>query len=446
MEHNQIMSEQSSQKIIGASRVFVCDEAFSVIKNGGVVYESMPKEQMTQRAGDSMDFTESNGSKILAVGEYENLVRAYPHANREFYDDGVLLPSLVNAHIHFEFSNNTTSFMYGDFGRWLDSVIAKRDDVLSNITKSVQEAIATQLANGVGLVGAISSYGYDLEALSNSGLRVVYFSEAMGSNPSVIDALFGNFKTRLEQSKAHKSAIFTPAVALHSPYSLHNIYAKYVLQEAKKLKTPVSAHFLESAHEREWLLSGSGYFYDFFAKTFAVPNPKPFYSIEGFLEQFIGLENVLLTHCLFASESELQTMFQNSHTIVTCPRSNRLLNNTYLPHLQMGGAKNLMPNIALGTDGKSSNADVSLLEEMRAMLFAYPHTDLSTLAQQILQSATHNGARALGVKSGILQKDYNADMAVFKIPKITQSAQEALQFILHAKKATRLIINGKKLV
>ena len=220
------MSEQSSQKIIGASRVFVCDEAFSVIKNGGVVYEFMPKEQMTQRAGDSMDFTESNGSKILAVGEYENLVRAYPHANREFYDDGVLLPSLVNAHIHFEFSNNTTSFMYGDFGRWLDSVIAKRDDVLSNITKSVRKAIATQLANGVGLVGAISSYGYDLEALSNSGLRVVYFSEAMGSNPSVIDALFGDFKTRLEQSKVHKSAIFTPAVALHSPYSLHNIYAK----------------------------------------------------------------------------------------------------------------------------------------------------------------------------------------------------------------------------
>lgn len=446
-------TSQNTQKIIGASRVFVCDEGFAILKNGGVVYEACASSQRC--AGDSVDcggygdcadLRESSGAKILAVGQYEELLRAYPSAQREFWHDGVLLPSLVNAHIHFEFSNNATSFVYGDFGRWLDSVIAKRDDVLSDMDKSVREALALQLRNGVGLVGAISSYGYDLEALSGSGLRVVYFCEAMGSNPSAIDTLFSNFKARLEQGRAHKSATFIPAVALHSPYSLHPIYAKYVLQEAKRLKTPISAHFLESTHEREWLGSGSGYFYDFFSQTFKVPNPKPFYGIEGFLEQFIGLENVLLTHCLFASESEYEAIAKNAHTIVTCPRSNRLLNNTYLPHLQMGGAKNLMLNIALGTDGKSSNADVSLLEEMRAMLFAYPHTDLSTLAQQILQSATHNGARALGVKSGILQKDYNADMAVFKIPKITQSAQEALQFILHAKKATRLIINGKTLV
>ncbi|HIV49123.1 MAG TPA: metal-dependent hydrolase [Candidatus Helicobacter avicola] len=431
-----------SQNLIGASRVFVCDEGFCVIKDGGVLYESIECDETSGHKKHSQE------AKILAVGKYEDLVREYPSAEREFWHDSVLLPSLVNAHIHFEFSNNTTSFVYGDFGRWLDSVIAKRDDVLSDITKSVQEAIALQFANGVGLVGAISSYGYDMETLSGSGLRVVYFSEAMGSNPGAIDALFSDFKARLGQSIAHKSELFTPAVALHSPYSLHHIYAKYVLQEAKNLKTPISAHFLESTYEREWLMNGSGYFYDFFSRTFKVPNPKPFYSIEGFLEQFVDFDNVLLTHCLFAGKSEYKIMAQNAYNIVTCPRSNRLLNNTYLSFLHMQGRKDsdFVPNIALGTDGRSSNADVSLLEEMRSMLFACPQVELDSLAQQILKMATCNGAQALGVKSGILKDGYNADIAVFEIPHITHSCQEALQFILHAKEAKRLLINGKGII
>lgn len=433
-----------NRHIIGASRVFVCDEEFCVLKNGGVLYEESSQE-LTRDPTQEHKEVKTIEAKIIAVGEYEYLTQMYPQATREFWHDSVLLPSFVNAHIHFEFSNNTTSFVYGDFGRWLDSVIAKRDEVLGDITKSVQEAIAVQLRNGVGLVGAISSYGYDMAMLSESGLRVVYFSEAMGSNPSAIDMLFGDFKARLEQSMAHKSATFIPAVALHSPYSLHHIYAKYVLEEAKKLKTPISAHFLESKHEREWLMYGSGYFYDFFAHTFGVPNPKPFYSIESFLEQFGGLDHVLLTHCLFADTLAYEMMARNAHTIVTCPRSNRLLNNTYLA-LPKEEGRSPMPHIALGTDGKSSNADVSILEEMRAMLFAYPSADLDMLAREILTMATYNGAQALGIQSGILKEGYNADMVVFEIPHITQSSQEALQCILHAKEAKRLIINGKGII
>ena len=428
-----------SQKIIGASRVFICDEGFCILKDGGVLYESLDYAQ----SGDLQS------AKILAVGDYENLTRTYPNAQKEFWRNGVLLPTLVNAHIHFEFSNNATNFVYGDFGQWLDSVIAKRDDVLSDITKSVSQAIDSQLRSGVGLVGAISSYGYDMEALRKSALRVVYFCEAMGSNPSAIDTLFSNFKARLYQSMEYKNTRFIPAVALHSPYSLHHIYAKYVLQEAKKLQTPISAHFLESQHEQEWLCHGSGYFYNFFAHTFGVPNPKPFYTIQSFLEQFVGMEHVLLTHCLFADKNVLEIMRENAYNIVTCPRSNRLLNNTYLPleinTKTMPQAHTLL-NIALGTDGKSSNADVNILEEMRFMLFAYPHIELNVLATQILQMATRNGAKALGIQGGILEHGYNADMVVFEIPDIEHSCQEALQCILHAKEAKRMIINGREII
>lgn len=409
--------------IIGGSLVFLCDEKCSVQRDYGVLIE--------------------NGI-ILQVAPFSELQSTFPNVSARFYEDCVLLPALINAHIHFEFSNNVASFAYGDFGRWLDSVIANRDDVLGDITQSIKNAITQQLQCGVGSVGAISSYGYDLELLAHSPLRVVYFNEAMGSNPSALDTLFANLKARVADSKAYQSHTFTPAIALHSPYSLHNIYAKHALEIAKELQTPISAHFLESAHEREWLECKSGYFYNFFANTFGVRNPTPFFSVQSFLEQFNGV-HTLFTHCLFASHDELQQMAQNNHSVVICPRSNRLLCNTYFA-LQ-DAPKSL--NIALGTDGKSSNNNVNILEELRSAIFGYVDVDIHWLAKKLLLSVTKSGAKALDIESGELKKGKNADIALFKIPQVAQIkdvSQAVLHFILQARNAQSLYISGREVL
>lgn len=409
--------------ILGGGLVFICDEDFSINRDYGVLIE---------------------GGKISQVAPFSELKNAFPNIKAVFKEDCVLLPALINAHIHFEFSNNVASFAYGDFGRWLDSVIAKRDDVLGDITQSIKRAITQQLQSGVGSVGAISSYGYDLALLAHSPLRVVYFNEAMGSNPSALDTLFANLKARIADSKSYQSHTFTPAVALHSPYSLHNVFAKHALELAKELQTPVSAHFLESKHEREWLDCKSGYFYDFFAKTFGVKNPVPFFSAQSFLAQFDEMR-ALFTHCLYATHDELTHIAQNSHSVVICPRSNRLLCNTYFA-LQ-DAPKSL--NIAIGTDGKSSNNSVDILEELRSALFGYVDLDLYWLAKKLLLSATNAGGKALGIESGELKEGKNADIAFFKIPEVAQSkdiSQATLHFILQARWAESLYIAGREVL
>lgn len=409
--------------IVGGSLVFICDTQCSVQRDYAVLIEN---------------------DRILEVAPFAQLQSAFPNISAHFHKDCVLLPALINAHIHFEFSNNVASFVYGDFGRWLDSVIAKRDDVLGDITQSIHQALAQQLKSGVGSVGAISSYGYDLEPLAHSPLRVVYFNEAMGSNPSALDSLFANLKARVEDCKAYQSRTFTPAIALHSPYSLHTIYAKHALELARQLKAPVSAHFLESTHEREWLDCKSGYFYDFFTKAFGVSNPTPFFSAQSFLAQFNEI-NALFTHCLFASRDELNQMAQNNHSVVICPRSNRLLCNTYFA--LHNAPKSL--NIAIGTDGKSSNNSVDMLEELKSALFGYVGVDIQWLAQKLLLSATNGGGKALGIESGELKKDKNADIAVFAMPQVAQIddvSQAALHFILQAKEAKSLYIAGREVL
>ncbi len=373
--------------IWGAQEAFICDENFSILHNGAIAFEE-------------------NKDKILAVGDYEALCSQFPNAKTHFFPQGILLPSLINTHIHFEFGSHLAQFCYGDFGAWLDSLMTSRDEVLNSGNSSetiILQGINDQINAGVGSVGAISSYGNDMTALASSPLRVVYFNEAIGSNPSAIDFLYAHILERLERAKSLHSPTFIPAIALHSPYSLHPIMAQKLIDIAAKDKLPLSAHFLESAHEREWLT------------------------------QNIKEEEAKMIESLQAS-------------IITCPRSNRLLNNAFFTRSLL---RNKKISLALGTDGKSSNNNVNLLDELRTSLYAYPQEDILALAKSLILSATLYGAKTLGLNNGTLSEGKNVDFAIFEFSQPlfqthqSHPNQSPLHFILHATKPTHLFINAK---
>lgn len=409
-------------KLIGGSKVFICDEGFEIIDDGGVAFH-----------------TDHRQNRIVEVGKYADLKQKY--ADAVFYEDGIVMPSFVNAHIHFEFGNNISSFNYGGFDKWLTSVMQKRDDVLVDISQCVQDGIEEQLQSGVASVGAISSYGNDAQILADSPLRVVYFNEAIGSTPSAIDFLYSNFLNRYGISKELKSDRFTPAIAIHSPYSVHSVLAKKVLQIAKKDNVLTSTHFLESVFERQWLEHSAGWFKDFYEGTLGVKFPRPLYTISEFCEMFDGLDS-LFVHCLFANESEL-ALISKSGSIVSCPRSNRLLNNAYIdiPTLQSLGI-----NPIFATDGKSSNNNLNMLDELRSALFGYAQVDINELSKILILGATLYPSRALRLEGGVLKSGKWADISVFECPKISKSSQSPLQFLLHSQKVKTLYINGEQIV
>lgn len=404
-------------KLIGASFVFLCDDEFSILKDGGVVYEN---------------------EVILEVGKFSTLKSKYDlnDKNATFHNDCVLLPAFVNAHIHFEFGANDVSFNYGGFDLWLTSVMQKREGVLGQIENVLDSGIQSQLKSGVGSVGAISSYGGDLKSLASSPLKVVYFNEAIGSNPSAIDTLFADFKARYELSKAKKSKTFFPAIAIHSPYSVHKILASRVIDIAKQDNALLSTHFLESKLEREWLTKKSGWFFKFYKNILQIPNPKPLY--HG-IKDFLGLfkSQTLFVHLTNAIQKEILQIADLGHYIVTCPRSNRLLDGEMLDI-------NILPHshLAIGSDGMSSNATLSMLDEIRFGLFGM-RTSLLKLARILLLSATKYGAKALRLNNGTLEPSKDSDFALFHIANITKSTQPEVHFILHSKSARQVFINGE---
>ncbi|MCK4974184.1 MAG: metal-dependent hydrolase, partial [Sulfurimonas sp.] len=263
---------------------------------------------------------------IKKIAPLQELKKEFPDAKiTTLKKNSLLMPGLINAHVHIEFSANKTELSYGDFMNWLYSVIENREDLIGGCNKEcMSKAIDAMLESGITTFGAISSHGMDLEACADAKQNVVFFNELIGSQATMADALFGDFTSRLELAKTVQREGFHPAVAIHSPYSVHPVLIKKALEIVKAEKLKLTAHFMESKAERDWLDNSNGDFKEFFENLLkqnsAVSDSKEF------LEYFDGQET-LLTHAVKANDDELSTISSNKHTIIHCPISNRLLGN-----------------------------------------------------------------------------------------------------------------------
>jgi cytosine/adenosine deaminase-related metal-dependent hydrolase len=376
--------------------------------------------------------------KIVKIAPFDELIELYPDAEvTTLRENTLLMPGLINAHVHIEFSANKTQLSYGDFLNWLYSVIENREELINGCDlECMSKAIDHMLDNGITSFGAISSHAMDLEACANAKQNVVFFNELVGSQATMADALFDDFQARLAASKEVKREGFTPAVAIHSPYSVHPILIKKALQIVQQEKLKLTAHFMESEAERNWLDTSSGDFADFF-KTLLKQNTNVSDANE-FLEHFDGKET-LLTHVLKANDEELDKISTNKHTIIHCPISNRLLGNGVID-LQKIESKNI--KWILATDGLSSNYKLDLFEEMKVALFIHSELPLLDLANKLIRSVTVDAAEALGINAGEIAEGKNADMLIVDLEK-EPTKELALHLILHRYNISKVYINGK---
>ncbi|MBN2817181.1 MAG: metal-dependent hydrolase [Campylobacterales bacterium] len=375
---------------------------------------------------------------ILAIAPYEELLDRYPNAKvSSLRENSLLMPGLINAHVHIEFSANKTELSYGDFMGWLYSVIENREDLIGGCNQEcMQKACDAMLDAGITTFGAISSHGMDLDACANAAQNVIFFNELIGSQATMADTLFQDFKSRLEASKSITREGFYPAVAIHSPYSVHPILIKKALEIVKTDSLPLTAHFMESQAEREWLDESKGDFKKFFTELLKQENAL--WDAKEFLEYFDG-HNALLTHAVNANEEELERIAQNGHTIIHCPISNRLLGNTTL-NTQALDSKNIRWIVA--TDGLSSNYKLDLFEEMKISLFMHADAPLLSFANALIQGVTKNAADALGLNTGEIAEGKNADMIVLDLDA-PPTPELAIHLILHRYNVSKVYINGE---
>jgi cytosine/adenosine deaminase-related metal-dependent hydrolase len=98
-------------------------------------------------------------------------------------------------------------------------------------------------------------------------------------------------------------------------------------------------------------------------------------------------------------------------SVVYCPRTHAYFGHARhpLPRLLAAGA-----NVAVGTDSRASNPDLSILEEMRYIARHFPEIPPAT----VLELGTLRGARALGLDDvGCIEPGKTANLAIVALPQ-----------------------------
>ncbi len=408
------------QEIIGASLVFLCNEKCEVLEDYGVVFDE----------------------KIVEIGDYQSLTLKYPHLKAQFFENSVLLPAFINAHTHFEFSNNKASFDYGSFSGWLGSVLNNGGAILENCQGAIQNAITAQLKSGVGSVGAISNHLIEVDLLKESPLSAVVFLEFLGSSYSL--EKLKAFEAKFKELKDLEDKKLKAALAVHAPYSVQKDMALSVIQLAKDSQSLLSTHFLESLEELEWVENSKGWFENFYQHFLKESHFKSLYKgANDYIDMFKDT-HTLFVHNQFASLEALKrikSQVKNAF-LITCPFSNRLLSGKAL---DLERIKEAGLSVSVATDGLSSNISLSLLDELRAFLLTH-NMPLLKLAKITLLGATRHGAKALALNNGEIEVSKRADLSVFNFGEKFTKEQAILQFLLHAKEVECLFLGGKRVI
>jgi len=376
---------------------------------------------------------------IRYIDTLEVLQKKYPEAKTiKNKPNSVLFPGFINTHVHLEFSSNRTSLKYGSFMPWLDTVIEHREELVGACDNDVMRTeCEAMLSSGISTFGAISSFGNELEVCEKTPQRVVFYNELIGSNAQYADMLYNDFLERIKASEAcAKESKITPAIAIHSPYSVHPVILQKSVTLAKQNNYPLSAHFLESQAERQWLENAEGDLKLFFEKYFKTSTPVT--NIQEFMYAF-DTYPTHFTHCVQANQVELDYLAQMGHSVAHCPRSNRYLGCGRL------AIENLNLPYSIATDGLSSNDSLNMFDELRAALLLHNDIPIQELASRLLKSITSDAADILGLHCGRIEVGKLADFAIITLPEAPKRVDElALWSILYTKKVSSLYINGVK--
>src|ERR1043166_705818 len=129
--------------------------------------------------------------------------------------------------------------------------------------------------------------------------------------------------------------------------------------------------------------------------------------------------HVVLAHCIHLDPEEMELLTQTKTNVSHCPSSNLKLGSGLARVAEMLARR--IP-VSLGADGAACNNRLDMFTEMRtaALLQKLAHGPEILPAKRVLQMATIDGARALGLghEIGSIETGKRADMIVVDLERL----------------------------
>lgn len=314
-------------------------------------------------------------------------------AELEVYQ-GIIVPGFINAHCHLELSHLKGIAQTGtgliDF---IEQVIKNRNHSQEIIQEAIVREEQNMLDSGIVAVGDISNTTDTFLQKQKRRLHyytfVEYFDLFQEANTNHIlqqyDAVFDSLVV-----DSHNKKSKVP----HAPYSVSRKLFDALKNSGDHLT--ISIHNQETPPENELFLSKSGDFISFYERiglsTRDIPalgKPSIYYALE-----YLKKENRnLFVHNTLTTIDDMDAVHlrlgREQVFWATCPNANLYIENRLPEYRRFTEAR---AQVCIGTDSLTSNWQLNILEEMKAILRYQSYLDFET----VLQWATINGAKALG--------------------------------------------------
>jgi len=345
--------------------------------------------------------------------ENDTIAAVHDRATPDAVDLGnaALLPALINCHTHLEFSSLAKPFTPAlPFTSWIKSLVAYRREESIPPVVSIQAGLRESDAGGVGLVGEIATAEWPLDLDLSSAPELVVFRECIGRTSeqqrNQLEAArrhleFGErCKKRSDRdslSECSGSGVeesrlgITCGLSPHAPYSVHPDLLRDLVSLGIEFNAPLAMHVAETQAELELLRQGTGEFAEML-KQFGAWEPSMFDGSRTILDDLRELARLgcaLVIHGNYLSDEEIDFLAgQPQLTVVYCPRTHYFFGHKEHPwrRLLKRGV-----NVAIGTDGRGSNPELSIWNELRFLAAANPEIDPT----ELLSMATLKAARGL---------------------------------------------------
>jgi len=332
--------------------------------------------------------------------------------------DWAIVPGLINAHTHLEFSSIEIPLGEPDmpFAQWIGEVVSYRrgfGEAYGDVQKqAVKKGIAESARHSVVAVGEITTTPCQREDYCGYDLSVVSFLECLGMSMDVQPEVRQRANKHIEPS-GHLENV-RPALSPHAPYSTRRDMLRWCAARSAERKIPLAMHLAESLPELELLEKGTGPFEEMLDRI-GWFDPEEFPGrIEwaNYLDLLSSAHRSLVVHGNYLQETDLRFLADNAErmSLCYCPRTHAYFGHAEYP---LTKAIELGVRITLGTDSRASNPDLNVWEEVSCVANKFPQVRF----EQLLAMVTTNAAYALGLKEryGQIASGSLAQVAAFPI-------------------------------
>lgn len=368
--------------------------AEKILIDNGIVVTMNPKREILRNASVLVE-----GDRIVDIGDSSEVKRRHKPDVVISAKDKVVMPGLVNLHFHSDNMSRSVGEHMG-LEEWLDDLYYPMLKAMTHedVYYTALLAYAEALLSGTTIVNDMY---IKLQSCAKAAEKIGIKSVLSSTTADLVEGL-----ESLDDNERAIREIDSPSGRVKVWLGVEWLplcsdeFLQRTRELATKYKTGIHIHLNESKGEVDICLEKYGKRPTERAYEFGVMGP-----------------DVVAAHCVWLSEREMRLYAETGTHISHNPVSNAKLGNglAKVPELMDLGV-----NVGLGTDDSACNDTFNMFETMKFASLAQKSrfTDASKMpAMKVLEMATLNGARALGMEReiGSLEVGKKADIILLDL-------------------------------